>query len=312
MISTHNLIRASYYHHHLLELLPNSSEQNQIQNLVKTFCLSSCGKVKTMLDQNVTAFKIASRLARPAKHPQIRHGQIRLPLLLTMAMAVNLLPILPAAAQNQPPNQSAPNQPVSSLSQPRFRCRLDSGRPTVMYYPDGRPRGFTWATPGAMGGGWSPERRCFEISRRLEEYRPDGLVEMRTGAENNQNIVCATTDRVPGCRIIFTVPPGQDPVVTRDRVFQNLLVADRGNSTEPVATFAPQDQGRGVRDWLNQGIMVLGGEPQPGGRSRGMNPFRDGGIYLKPFLSPADGGTGSSFNNSLNTPDPGRQFRPGF
>jgi hypothetical protein len=46
MISTHNLIRASYYHHHLLELLPNSSEQNQIQNLVKNFLFIELWKSK--------------------------------------------------------------------------------------------------------------------------------------------------------------------------------------------------------------------------------------------------------------------------
>lgn len=153
-----------------------------------------------------------------------------------------------------------------------------------MYNPESRPgKLFPWAIPSAMGGGWTAERRCVEISRRLEEYRPDGLLEMQTAVENNYNTVCATTQSNSACRIIFTVPPGQDPVVTRDQVFQNLTTADSGQQTQGINTFVDGQN----TNWLGQiveGLSALGG-----GQESTSDP-----INLRPFLDPADGGTGTA------------------
>ena len=83
---------------------------------------------------------------------------------------------------------------------PRFACQMINGQHTVMYMPESQPgEAYAWATPTAMGGGWTEDRRCYEISRRLESYRPDGLVEMRTSVENGYDIVCVTTEAVPAC-----------------------------------------------------------------------------------------------------------------
>jgi hypothetical protein len=171
--------------------------------------------------------------------------------------------------------------PTSSAS-PRFSCALDNGRYTVMYSPESQPdQQYAWAVPEDMGVAWPAERRCNVISDRLESYRPDGLIELQTGLENGYNTVCVTTEAVSSCRIVFTVPPGQDPVVTRDSVFNNLVLADQGSSTEGVTTFTD-----GESSILDQIGEVLGGVAQPG-RSR------SSGINLRPFLDQNDGGTGA-------------------
>jgi hypothetical protein len=125
----------------------------------------------------------------------------------------------------------------------------------------------------------------------LEAYRPDGLLEMRTGVENGYNTVCVTTERVPGCRIVLTVPPGQDATTTRDRVFQNLTVADSGQQTQAVNTFVPGGQAGSIVDTLGQMLNVK----VPGliGSSRSTD-----GIDLRPFLDRADGGTGANLTRS--------------
>ncbi|GAP95559.1 COP23 domain-containing protein [Leptolyngbya sp. NIES-2104] len=171
----------------------------------------------------------------------------------------------------------------------RFACQTNNGQNTVMYFPESQPnQAYPWAVPSTLGGGWSSDRRCNEIARRLESYRPDGLVEMRTGSENGYNTICVTTDRVPSCRIVLTVPPGQDPTVTRDRVFQNLSVADSGQQTQGVVTFGG---GRSsVLDQLGRAIGI-------GGRRSTTN----GNINLKPFLSPRDGGTGERLVGGVKT-----------
>jgi hypothetical protein len=135
-----------------------------------------------------------------------------------------------------------------------------------------------------MGGGWSPDRRCAEITRRLESYRPDGLLEMRTSVENGYNTICVTTQAVSGCRIVLTVPPGQDPTLTRDRVFQNLTTADAGTQTQAVNTFT----GSGTDPIVGKLGQLLKLPGFGGSRSRTES------INLRPFLDRADGGTAAN------------------
>ncbi|NBD33911.1 MAG: hypothetical protein GVY17_13340 [Cyanobacteria bacterium] len=164
----------------------------------------------------------------------------------------------------------------------RFTCEYNNGQYTVMYNPESQPNAsYPWAIPQQMGGNWSPERRCREISQRLELYRPDGLLELRTSVMNNEDIVCVTSEVDPSCRIVFTVPRGQDPIATRDRVFDNLADANEGIQTRGVNTFTSNSN---WRDLL-----------------RGNARESDESINLRPFLDPADGGTGEQLR-SANSP----------
>ncbi|HIK42688.1 COP23 domain-containing protein [Thermoleptolyngbya sp. M55_K2018_002] len=185
----------------------------------------------------------------------------------------------PAAAQTVP-------------SGTRFSCQFENGEYQVMYSPASQPgQLYPWARPTTLGGGWTADRRCAEIARRLESYRPDGLTELKTGTLNGYNVVCATTQQVPDCRLVLTVPPGQDPIIVRDRVFENLTVADSGQRTEGVTTFQGRD-GRLIEqigDALNLRLP----------RSRRSSPASASGINLRPFLDPADGGTGDRLRSAV-------------
>jgi hypothetical protein len=189
---------------------------------------------------------------------------------LVVALLLSASPVL---AQEVIPIEVAP-PPSPVTEEPRFVCEFRNGQYVVSYRPENQfDRSFPWALPRALGGGWTGERRCQEIARRLESYRPDGLDELRIGRENGYNTVCATTDRVPACRIVFTVPPGQDPLLTRDRVFANLVSAEQGQLTAPVNTLA----GRGLPF-----TDLLRGQ---------RTTRRRAAIPLKPFLAPQDGGS---------------------
>jgi hypothetical protein len=173
----------------------------------------------------------------------------------------------------------------------RFSCRSYNGNYTVMYNPEAFPgEYFPWATPRNLGGGWDAQRRCNAIAERLESYRPDGLVELKSAVENGENTICVTTDARPACRIVLTVPRNQDPDVVRNGIFQNLVTADNGDQTTAVNTFT----GRGG-DLTNIGQIF--GVKKPASSSKAP-------INLKPFLAPADGGTGAKLSNGvkLNTP----------
>ncbi len=198
----------------------------------------------------------------------------------------------------------------------RFSCQYYQGQYTVMYQPESRPdEAFPWAVPQNMGGGWDAERRCVEIGRRLEEYRPDGLVELQNSVENGYNIVCATTQNNGGCRIVFTVPPGQDPFTTRDSVFENIALADSGTMTQGVNTFVSQSSvthssggrssvhqssqvrsGSLTEDLVNLGMSILGGQRSS---APSLNRPRNRAISLRPFLDPSDGGTGTGLTRGV-------------
>ncbi len=132
-------------------------------------------------------------------------------------------------------------------------------------------------------------------------YRPDGLLELTTGVENNYNTVCVKTEQVSDCRIVFTVPPGQDPLVTRDRVFENLTVADSGQQTDGVYTYRGR-QTNEIDKLLNMGREALGGRRNSGAKSKNIN--------LRPFLDQNDGGTGTQLRGGVSKRD-NSQLKPG-
>jgi Circadian oscillating protein COP23 len=184
----------------------------------------------------------------------------------------------------------------STTASARFFCQVWNGQFTVMYSPESRSgEVYPWAVPKDLSNGWVAEKRCNEISRRLEEYRPDGLNELSTSTENGLNTVCATTQSNPKCRIVFTVPPGQDPLTTRNSVFQNLTVADAGTMTQGVNTYAGNGNGNinTTDNLVNLGLSILGSNS--GWRSS----YADRDINLKPYLSPRDGGTGRALTNGV-------------
>lgn len=195
-----------------------------------------------------------------------------------------------AGAQYGPPTPQT-TVPAGG-NQVRFACETMDNQSTVTYRPVDRPGDkYPWAVPSTMGSSWNASKRCTEIARRLEDYRRDGLKELRTEVKNQYDTVCVTTEKNNECRIVFTIPRGQDAITTRDSVFRNLTVADSGQQTVGVNTYA---------DGGNNGLNGILGNVLPGmGNNSGATtpkPTRmvpKGSIDLRPFLSEQDGGTGT-------------------
>jgi hypothetical protein len=192
-----------------------------------------------------------------------------------------------AGAQYGPPT---PQTSVPSGGyQTRFMCESMNNQSTVTYHPVDRPGDrYPWAVPSTMGTNWNAVTRCNTIASRLEQYRRDGLKELRTEVKNQYDTVCVTTEKNSECRIVFTIPKGQDAISTRDSVFRNLTMADSGQTTTGVNTFAEG----------NNNLGILGNILPKIGNNSGINapnpvratPSQDS-IDLRPFLSTQDGGT---------------------
>ena len=194
---------------------------------------------------------------------------------------------------------NVPSRPSSrtQAEDTRFTCELVDGEYTVMYYPESQPNeGYPWAIPSELGGGWTPEKRCDAITYRFEEYRQEGLLELATGTENGYDTICVTTQLDPtDCKIILTVPPGQDPQLTRDLIFDNLLVADDGQQTQGVYTFGDGNDGEDILGEIGEVIE---------GSDRKQSNSSPEAINLRPFLDPADGGTGQQLRSNSAAPAP--------
>ncbi len=65
--------------------------------------------------------------------------------------------------------------------------------------------------------GWTPERRCQEVSQRFDTLNSQGLLRqafLTTGRKNGQNIICVAAEKGAPCisnGILFTLRPGSDP-----------------------------------------------------------------------------------------------------
>ena len=101
----------------------------------------------------------------------------------------------------------------------RFSCeeRRDTERGefvwTVMYDNDKKKQPWLGMVI-TMGGGWSPERRCQEIEKRLENFREDGLVSLGYRDDPNtpqQQVLCVKTKSSgENCPLLMTLDVGTD------------------------------------------------------------------------------------------------------
>jgi Circadian oscillating protein COP23 len=215
-----------------------------------------------------------------------------------------VVPTVPSGSTTTVPSGSPSNIPPTSTtpvdSSTRFSCQNYNGQYTVMYQPQSQQgEFFAWAAPQALGGGWTAQSRCEAIANRLELYRPDGLQELQIARENNENIICVTTEANPSCRILLTVPRNKDPQTIRSSIFSNLASADNGQQTTAVNTYANRGRG-GANELYNLGRGLLGGSNNRVNSSKN-------GINLKPFLAREDGGTATNLRNGVSI---GRRSQP--
>ncbi|MEB3167485.1 MAG: COP23 domain-containing protein [Synechococcaceae cyanobacterium] len=141
--------------------------------------------------------------------PQSAIAQRLLPTLLGLAgLATGATTLLPAPAQ------------AAATS---FSCGASNGVPaTIANTDDGRSVPMIrWTSNAFDGAGWTPQRRCQEVSQRFETYRQQGrLAFVTTGRINGLPVICtATSDGGPCDGLLYTLKPGQDPTLALKRLF---------------------------------------------------------------------------------------------
>lgn len=101
----------------------------------------------------------------------------------------------------------------------RFSCELrpdtERGKDvwTVMY-DDGKKKQPWLGMVIPMGGSWTPERRCQEIEKRLENFRQDGLISLGYRDDSHtpqQQVLCVKTNLSgDSCPLLMTLDVDTD------------------------------------------------------------------------------------------------------
>lgn len=104
-----------------------------------------------------------------------------------------------------------------------FSCTTSKGVPaTVAKTDDGRIVSMIrWTSNAFDGAGWTPQRRCQEVSQRFETYRQQGrLAYITTGRMNSLPVICTARSDGGACDgLLYTLKPGQDPTLALKRLF---------------------------------------------------------------------------------------------
>lgn len=99
-----------------------------------------------------------------------------------------------------------------------FECITVSGVPTTMAsMADGkRVPVIRWTSNVFNEAGWTPERRCQEVSARFDSYNREGkLTYITTGRINNLPVICTAPRINSKCDgLVYTLKPGQNATST--------------------------------------------------------------------------------------------------
>ena len=99
-----------------------------------------------------------------------------------------------------------------------FVCSTLSGLPTTLATMSNGQQVpvIRWTSNVFDGAGWTPERRCQEVSARFDTFNRQGrLTYLTTGRINNQPVICTAPSDGAACDgLLYTIKPGQSATTT--------------------------------------------------------------------------------------------------
>lgn len=110
-----------------------------------------------------------------------------------------------------------------------FVCSSTAGVPTTTAsMANGRSVPvIRWTSSTFDGAGWTPERRCQEVSARFDAYNREGRLRyITTGRMNGLPVICTATSNGGSCDgLLYTLKPGQNASATMRNLIDVRLKA---------------------------------------------------------------------------------------
>jgi hypothetical protein len=110
--------------------------------------------------------------------------------------------------------------PVAKAGARYFTCVIEKGVPVTTAVMDSGKQVavIRWVHDTFSGSGWSPQRRCQEVSERFTNLSNRGLLNyLTTGSMNGMSVICAALNKADRCNdnsLLYTLKPGQNPSQT--------------------------------------------------------------------------------------------------
>ena len=126
----------------------------------------------------------------------------------------------------------------SAEAAPRnFSCQMVSGAWATLVNESGKPERqlIRWTSDLGASVGYTPERRCNEVTNRMNLYFSNSGQFITHGIQKGQKVIC-TTDRLgKDClNLLYTLTPNKDPKVVLEDLFGvNPSSVQRGPLREP-------------------------------------------------------------------------------
>ena len=117
-----------------------------------------------------------------------------------------------------------PSVNASSALASNISCMSAQGTPaTVVETTSGKKVPIIyWKSETFSGSGWTPERRCQEVSARFQQYHSSGTLEyITTGRMNGLPVICVAQSDGGACAgLLYTLKPGQNATATLKKLFE--------------------------------------------------------------------------------------------
>ncbi|MFB2936780.1 COP23 domain-containing protein [Aerosakkonemataceae cyanobacterium BLCC-F154] len=136
----------------------------------------------------------------------------------------------------------------------RFVCQPNNGGTptTFVVLPNGEQRQFiNWRSDAFVLVGYSPEKRCNEVTGRMNQYMASGGFQYIThGTMNNTPVLCVTNRSGGGCTgLLYTLKPAQDGRAT----LRDLIELNRRNFKGD-----PMIEGASCRTYVDINALIRG------------------------------------------------------
>jgi hypothetical protein len=202
---------------------------------------------------------------------------------LTAAVTLGAIAIGTVTAFNQP----------SYAQGTTFFCGVSSdGVPTTFANTSrGRIQVVKWTSDFFTDSGYSPERRCQEVSNRFQKLSGE-LNFLTAGYLNGQPAICAGNSSPPCTseKLLFTLKPGSDAAAR----IQQIFYIGSGASNAPLLESSDPSPTVDLKRFLEQApvVQTAGSAPNPDVNNQpAVVPTRP-----QPNVKPSNGGGGGMFN----------------
>lgn len=141
----------------------------------------------------------------------------------------------------QLPVAASETAPASS-GKVKYQCiKQGSVNRTVAQTSRGPIELIVWRSDFFSGSGWSPERRCHEVTQRFQEHSDKkNFKYISTGTLNNYPVICVS-EQSGKCRadgLLITLQPSDDPNKVLSDLFNLAARASAGGITRTEGDFA--------------------------------------------------------------------------